>query len=219
MRTEARPLGQTIRYAYDANGNLTERIDPLNQRQVHTYDDANRRIRTEAFAAGAGSPSRTITYTYDPRGLLTGYADGITSATYAYDANGQKLSETVDYGRFSLTQGYSYHPNGQKASWTAPDGTVIGFAYTGHGELREVTVPGQGAITMSDFRWTRPETVTYPGGAVRTERYDALQRTRQITVRAGCQRNSIRPHSAGLPAIQRLASRLRADLLFESRDG
>jgi hypothetical protein len=32
MRTEARPLGQTIRHADDGNGNLTERIDPLNQR-------------------------------------------------------------------------------------------------------------------------------------------------------------------------------------------
>jgi hypothetical protein len=49
---------------------------------------------------------------------------------------------------------------------------VIGFAYTGHGELREVTLPGQGAITMIDFRWTRPETVIYPGGAIRTHNLD-----------------------------------------------
>jgi RHS repeat-associated protein len=48
-----------------------------------------------------------------------------------------------------------------------------------------VSLPGQGAITMSDFRWTRPQTTTYPGGAIRSEQYDAIQRTRQITVHAG----------------------------------
>lgn len=130
---------------------------------------------------------RKTTHTHDARGLLTGYDDGTTSATYAYDVNGQKLRETVDYGRFSLTQGCGYHPNGHKTSWTAPDGTVIGFAYMGHRELRELTLPGQGAITMSDFRWTRPQTTTYPGGAIRSQQHDALQRTRQITLWAGAE--------------------------------
>ena len=186
-RTEMRPMGQTIRYAYDALGNLTERTDPRNQRQVHTYDSANRRNRTETFAAGSITPAKTITYEYDARGLMTGYADGTTSATYTYDTKFQKLNEAVNYGRFTVTHSYTYHPNGQKASYTAPDGSVIGYAYTSHGQPREVTLPGAGTVTMTDFRWLQPQTIRYPGGAERIQRYDALTRVQEITVRAGAE--------------------------------
>jgi RHS repeat-associated protein len=184
-RTEARPMGQTIRYAYDEIGNLTERTDSRNQRQVHTFDSANRKTKTETFAANSTTPAKTVTYTYDSRGLMTGYADGTTSATYTYDTKGQKLNEAVNYGRFAVTHGYTYHPNGQKASYTAPDGSVISYTYTNHGEPREVTLPGAGAVTMSDFRWLRPQTTRYPGGAERIQRYDGLARVQEITVRAG----------------------------------
>jgi RHS repeat-associated protein len=184
-RTEARPMGQTIRYAYDAMGNLIERTDARNQRQIHTFDSANRKIKTETFAASSTTPAKTITYSYDARGLMTGYVDGRTSATYTYDTKGQKLNEAVNYGRFTITHSYTYHSNGQTATYTAPDGSVIGYAYTGHGELREVTLPGAGAVTMSDFRWLRPQTIRYPGGAERIQRFDALTRVQEITVRAG----------------------------------
>jgi RHS repeat-associated protein len=181
MRTEARPLGQTIRYAYDAAGNLTERTDPLNQRQVHTYDAAGRRTKTEAFAAGAGTASRTITFNYDPRGLLTGYDDGTTSATYAYDANGRRSSESVNFGSFTRTVGLSHTPNGRLAGITYPDGASVVYRYDGAGRLNELEHPG-GVMRYSAYQWQRATRVELPGGLVRREAFDALQRSTRIEV-------------------------------------
>jgi RHS repeat-associated protein len=181
--TEARPLGQTIRYVYDANGNLIERIDPLNQRAVYRYDDANRRDQAEYFEAGATTAHKTVSFSFDERNLLTGYDDGTTSAVYVYDDLGRKTSETVDYGNFSLGHSYSYFANGQKQSYTAPDGTVISYAYTYHGQLERLTIPDEGDIVYSSFKWTRPQTITYPGNTIRNLSYDALMRTQTIQVR------------------------------------
>ena len=181
--TEARPLGQTIRYVYDPNGNLKERIDPLNQRAVHRYDDANRRDRTEHFEAGATTPHKTVDFSFDERNLLTGYDDGTTSAVYVYDDLGRKTGETVDYGNFNISHSYSYYANGQKQSYTAPDGTLITYAYSAHGQLNRLSIPGEGDIVYSNFKWTRPQTITYPGNTVRTVGYDALLRTKTIHVR------------------------------------
>jgi len=181
--SDARPLGQTIRYIYDPNGNLIERIDPLNQRAVHRYDDANRRDRSEYFEAGATTAHKTVNFSFDERNLLTGYNDGTTSATYVYDNLGRKTSETVDYGNFNISNGYTYYANGQKQSYTAPDGTLISYAYTNHGQLNRLTIPGEGDIVYSNFKWTRPQTITYPGNTIRTVGYDALMRTKTIHVR------------------------------------
>ena len=181
--SEARPLGQTIRYVYDANGNLIERIDPLNQRAVYRYDDANRRDRAEHFEAGATAAHKTVSFSFDERSLLTGYDDGTTSAMYVYDDLARKTSETVDYGNFNIAHAYSYYANGQKQSYTAPDGTLISYAYTHHGELERLTIPGEGDIVYSNFKWTRPQAITYPGNTLRTVGYDALLRTKTISVR------------------------------------
>lgn len=62
---------------------------------------------------------------------------------------------------------------------------MIGYAYTNNGELREAVLPGAGAVEMSDFRWLRPQTVRYPGGAEKIQRYDPLTRVQEIIVRAG----------------------------------
>ena len=181
--TEARPLGQTIRYVYDPNGNLKERIDPLNQRAVYRYDDANRRDRTEYFETGATTPHKTVSFSFDERNLPTGYDDGTTSAVYVYDDLGRKTGETVDYGNFNISHSYSYYANGQKESYTAPDGTVITYQYSPHGQLNRLTIPGEGDIVYSNFKWTRPQTITYPGNTIRTVGYDALLRTKTIQVR------------------------------------
>ena len=46
---------------------------------------------------------KTVTFTYDSRGHLAGYDDGTTSATYAYDGAGRKISASVDYDPFTRT--------------------------------------------------------------------------------------------------------------------
>ncbi|MBL0042694.1 MAG: RHS repeat protein [Xanthomonadales bacterium] len=181
--TEARPMGQTYRYRYDANGNLVEKIDARNQRSVTTYDDANQRSQVEYFEANSEVAHKTVTFSYDDRGLLSGYNDQTTSASYGYDELGRKTTETVDYGPFNLGHSYTYKANGQKASYTAPDGTPFGYDYTDHGQLAAITIPDEGTIAYSNFQWSRPQTITYPGNIVRTQTFDALMRTQSITVK------------------------------------
>ncbi len=183
VKTEVRPLGQTHRYRYDANGNLVEKIDARNQKSVTTYDDANQRSKVEYFEANSEVASKTVTFDYDDRSLLAGYNDSTTSATYGYDELGRKTTETVDYGPFNLGHSYTYKANGQKASYTAPDGTTIGYDYTDHGQLSAITIPDEGSIAYSDFQWSRPKTITYPGNLFRTQTYDPLMRAATIKIK------------------------------------
>lgn len=183
VKTESRPMGQTHRYRYDANGNLIEKIDARNQKSAFTYDDANRKSKTEYFEASAGTPHKMATFDYDIRGRLTGYDDQTTSAIYHYDELGRKTEESVDYGPFTLGNRYTYQANGQKASYTAPDGTTFTYGYTNHGQLRNIAIPDEGNIAYSDFQWSRAKKVTYPGNTVRTLTFDALMRTKTIQIK------------------------------------
>ncbi|TGO02082.1 hypothetical protein PN36_31080, partial [Candidatus Thiomargarita nelsonii] len=81
------------------------------------------------------------------------YSDGSTSGTYTYDALEQKLSETVDYGAFSLSQGYSYFANGLKKSFTGADGVQISYVYNENNRLVSVEIPDAGLVTVNGFEW------------------------------------------------------------------
>lgn len=184
LKTEARPLGEPIRYVYDAIGNLITRTSPNGERRDYTYDAAGRRLAESHTSKDASTPSQTVSYTYDRRNLLTGYVqsgDTHSSATYVYDAKGQKLDETVTYGSgaeaFTKTLHYAYEPNGLKKSLTYPDGTVQTSTYD-RNRLATITIQ-EHTIRYQDYRWQMPTKVTMPG-AIRTLSYDALQRPTRI---------------------------------------
>jgi RHS repeat-associated protein len=181
-KTEARPMGQTHRYGYDAAGNLIEKIDARNQTADYVYDEAGRRTTIQYTRAGESTPHKTVTFTYNDRNVLTGYDDGITSGQYSYDALQRKTQEAVDYGDFTWTYAYTYAPNGQKTSYTAIDGTTFSYGYDAAKNLQSIVIPNEGTIEYTDYRWTRPGRVNYPGGTVRTLTYDGLLRSETITV-------------------------------------
>ena len=131
---EIRPEGQETSYAYDAAGNLVQKIDAKNQKTVYEYDDAGRLTEIRYFAtADDTAPVKTVTFTYDRTGNLTGYDDGTTSAVYSYDDLNRKIGETVNYGPFALTNSYTYYNNGFKETFTGPDGVT----YTLHLRCRQ----------------------------------------------------------------------------------
>ena len=83
---EIRPGLQETSYAYDAAGNLVQKIDAKNQKTEYEYDDAGRLKHIRYFATADDiAPAKTVTFTYDEAGNLTGYDDGTTSAIYSYD--------------------------------------------------------------------------------------------------------------------------------------
>jgi YD repeat-containing protein len=71
--------------------------------------------------------------------------------------------------------------NGLKQTFTVPDGTVYTYHYGTNNELRQVQIPGVGAVTIPDYTWNRPATVVYPGGTQRSFTYDALMRPASLT--------------------------------------
>jgi RHS repeat-associated protein len=183
MMTEARPMGETTVYEYDDAGQLFARTDPVGNRAEYEYDDAGRRTEVRHYAAGnLATPERTVTFSYDERGRMTGYDDGTLSGSYTYDDLGRKTEETVNYPGFSKTHGQSWHANGRQASLTAPDGTKYAFGWDEADRMESVTVPGEGVIAYTDYDWRQPSRVEYPGGTVRTSTYDGLQRHETIQV-------------------------------------
>ena len=174
LTQELRPMSQSTGYEYDSQGRLWKILDAKNQSTEYGYDGQGR-LETITYADG-----RSVTLSYDSNGNLAGYDDGVSSAAYTYDALGRKLSETVNYETFSKTFSYTYAANGHKESFTAPDGTVYEYTYGANNELREVTIPGLGAITIAEYQWNRPTTMLYPGGGKRELAYDGLMRLKHI---------------------------------------
>ena len=181
---ETRPMGQETTYRYDAAGNLIEKIDAKNRKTVYNYDDAGRMTGIRYYSAtDHNNPVKTVSFTYDMVGNLVSCDDGITSATYTYDAAYRKLSETVDYGPFSKSFSYAYYANGLKKSYTGPDGVTIQYSYDSGNRLAGIDIPGTGMVTFPSYTWNRPARVSLPGGGARDISYDPLMRIKEITSR------------------------------------
>ena len=117
-----------------------------------TYErDALGRITLRRETSGAITTD--YRYTYDDVGALTQVEqDGTVIASYAYDANGHRLSvtdstatisATVDAQDRLLTHGattYTYTPNGARQSATTA-GQQTTYAYDPFNQLRAVTLP------------------------------------------------------------------------------
>ncbi|CAB1059836.1 hypothetical protein D1BOALGB6SA_4601, partial [Olavius sp. associated proteobacterium Delta 1] len=181
---EIRPEGQQTAYDYDDAGNLIQKIDAKNQMTEYDYDDAGRLTEIRYFATTDHvNPVKTVSFSYDRAGNLTGYDDGVTSAAYTYDELYRKLSETVNYGPFEQTNSYTYYKNGLKKTFTGPDAEIYTYTYDDNNQLTGVNIPSSGYITYSSYTWNRPDNVILPGGSKREYDYDPLMRVKMITAK------------------------------------
>ncbi|MDR1996154.1 RHS repeat-associated core domain-containing protein [Azonexus sp.] len=180
---EIRPLGQTTRYKYDALGRLTQVTDPKGNHIAYQYDDASRRTGETHISAGASSPSRTIAYTWNAAGQLTGYTDSnsghadhlANAATYTLDAIGRRTQETLIYGNQTYIQGTTWGIDGHKASQTWPDEQTLTYVWHA-GQLQSITYPENATTTIAERWWSLPATTLYPGGTTQTQTWDGFGR-------------------------------------------
>lgn len=179
-----------VQYTYDNTGNLTEKEMDNGTRSVYTYDGDGDVLSITNFASASGPINSFDSYTYDPLGnvLTDTNQDGkwvysydadsqLTSAVftlngtdpdglsaqsiqYAYDASGNRTSETVNGVKTtydvnnmneytsSSTNGvatnFQYDANGDLIAQTA-GGATTNYIYNELNELSGVNGPGQTA--------------------------------------------------------------------------
>jgi RHS repeat-associated protein len=216
---ETLPLGQATGYQYDAAGNLAQRTDPLGTRTLYTYDNANRVTLTERRSS-ANAVQRNTTATWDDANNLTAWSDTdatrpagqqTASATLTYDDANRKIGEAVTYPNgATLGYSYAYSPAGKKTRLTWADGTAIDYGYSAHGELQTVTIPGEGSISVNQFKWTAPTSLTLPGGSVQDKTYNGLLQLESLNVKGPGQQTTLALQNR-YGKLQELKDRNRTD--------
>lgn len=90
----------TTTYTYDVKGNLTKETDPLGQSTTYTYDNYGQRTSV------TDARGYKTTFSYDANGNLTSITDPMNrTKNYTYDTRGNKLSETDKRGNVTT---YTY---------------------------------------------------------------------------------------------------------------
>jgi RHS repeat-associated protein len=161
-------IGMGTSLTYGENGTPPNQLCTMTAGGVTTYFtfDANKRWRT---AQGPSGNPGAVTYTYTGSGRLATYQDETRNltATYAYDANGQRThSDVVQTGQDTLTTDYLYEGitlESLSAS-KGPDGWKITYLYDETGTL-------YGGVYRSPASSTTP--VFF--GVVTTDRGDVVE--------------------------------------------
>ena len=182
---ETLPKGQVRTFTYDVKGNRETVTDAQGNRVRHFFDSADRPTRTEVYKAGEASPEVVYTFTHDEEDRLTGWSDGVRSATYGHDDAGRRTSVIANQGGgVSLSIAYEYTAAGYVKALTYPDGTRVEYTHDAHGQLSNVLIPGEGSIAVNEWNWVAPKKVTLPGGTTSEARHDGLLKLTGVRVRS-----------------------------------
>jgi large repetitive protein len=180
LTQEKTPLGKITGFDYDGVGNLATITRPDGSQIKRQFDSHGRVNRVDECATGSSPPAKTITYTRDADGRVTGYSDGVTTGTYAFDAVGRLASETVNYGTFSATNSYTYYDNGLMKTCTSPAGTVSTYSYDSGSRLLGVSVAGVGEFSVTAYQGNAIAGMRLPGGTAMSYTLDGYQRPTAI---------------------------------------
>lgn len=83
----------------------------------------------------------------------------------------------------TLAYRYTYTAAGYKKTLTYPDGTVVSYTQALNGELSEVNLPGEGSVSVNDWKWLAPKQITLPGGTVQQFGQDGLLSLTSLAVK------------------------------------
>jgi RHS repeat-associated protein len=150
-KTEVKPNGNTVSYAYFADQLLQNQTETTNTgtlvaQHAYTYNPDGVKASDAAKLMNADNTSayltHTLGYSYDPRDWLTQVTtDGAATESYVHDATGNVISQTINgtqttynYDRDRLmsaaaggavTAYYNYDPLGRLDTVTTPAGTQL----------------------------------------------------------------------------------------------
>lgn len=134
--------GKTLlEYAYDRNGNITERKDLTGAVTRYAYDSRDRLLRVGA--AEGDQLLAAYDYTAGDRVRSLSYGNGVTT-TYDYAADGQvkSLVSVTSDGRVLLDYQYAYDGNGNRVAKSGENYRVE-YAYDKMNRLTEAVYNGE----------------------------------------------------------------------------
>ncbi|HKO58476.1 MAG TPA: RHS repeat-associated core domain-containing protein [Thermoanaerobaculia bacterium] len=196
------PNGNVTTYVYDDFGRMREQNSPVTGQTTYTYDeagnlleskDANTAVTTRTYdllgrvltltAARSGTPSESVTWTYDdPAALHYGIGrlatmtdpTGAPSAAYTYDRRGLLRSEVK---RIESSASFGYDANGNRISFTYPSGRIVAYGYDFADRPLSASSGATPIVSGATYLPFGPMTsLTYGNGTTKTTTYDARYR-------------------------------------------
>jgi RHS repeat-associated protein len=156
----------SIAYTYDADGNLTQRVD--NTGTTTWVYDALSRVTKEELPSGSdacsGSSPAGITYTYDTASNRASTCDASGTTSYTYDAANQEVTLVEPGGTGgctispqSLTTGctaFGYNTVGERTIEQFPGGATQTAAYLPSGVASSVIGTNSTGVVQTSFVYT-----------------------------------------------------------------
>ena len=128
-------------YEYDANGNLTKKIDARAITTNYVYDGLNRVI-SRSYTGETGAVTQAAAYIYDDpavensKGRLTKVSsNGLSSNYNNYDELGRLKSYTQMIRERRYNSSYTYDLSGHIITQIYPSGHVVNYSYDNAGRL------------------------------------------------------------------------------------
>ncbi|WP_249070105.1 RHS repeat domain-containing protein [Argonema antarcticum] len=203
-QTNSGNIKETLRYGYDALGNLNKvtygdgKIKQMDYRDndnrlgtttlpsgetiTYDYDEAGR-IKSETTKSVSGTITNTISYTYDANSNVKTITDNTGTTTYHYDPN-TGANVGIDYPNGSSIA-YTHDLLGrvktitEKASPTAT-AYVTTYDYDAFGNLKSVLDPSGNTTTMKYDVGNRLKERLLPNGVKSVYEYDELDRVKSL---------------------------------------
>jgi RHS repeat-associated protein len=177
----ASPDSGTTSYTYDPAGNVLTRTDARKIVTTYTYDALDRPL-TRKYSATA----ENVAYGYDSAaggnfgiGRLTSVTDAAGTASFVYDAYGNRISENRTIAGINYSTTYAYDLAGNMTKITYPSGMIVNYQRDALGQVSGATMQTSATaqpVTLASNIGYLPfgpmQTLTLGNGVQLTNSYD-----------------------------------------------
>jgi len=146
--TERKTRTRISSFTYDLAGNVKSRTDARKIVANFTYDALDRPL-TRAFPSAT---AENVAFVYDATaggnygiGRMTSVTDAAGTASFVYDAYGNRASEKRTIGTVAYTTGYGYDLAGNVTRIAYPSGLVVNYQRDSRGQVSGVTIQADAA--------------------------------------------------------------------------
>lgn len=167
-------FGDVSTYSYDSAGRLSQKNNPNGTYEVYSYDSRNR-VTSIVTKNSSNAVLQSRTYTFDLASQVTQVVEGGVTTTYGYDNIGQLTSESKSSG---YSGAYTYDANGNRLTRTV-NSVTESYAYDNADKLTGIT-GGSDARTFTYDAAGRTTGIVRSGGTTAFS-YDYESRVTSIT--------------------------------------